>query len=129
MGGPIESLTLSTSEWPSDAVVCSLSDVLEGGELPPQYYLSAKACQGILRRAANRGKQLPPLLQQALAAVAAQADDYTRIPMGKKGNRWAKDGPRYTALGNSMAVPVMHWIGQRIAAVDRLMRPDRYADT
>lgn len=33
--------------------------------------------------------------------------------------RLAKDGPRYKALGNSMAVPVMRWIGQRIAlAID-----------
>ena len=49
-------------------------------------------------------------------------DDYTRIPMPKKGKKvgpvWAADGPRYKALGNSMAVPVMHWIGARI---DRLM--------
>jgi DNA (cytosine-5)-methyltransferase 1 len=28
----------------------------------------------------------------------------------------ACDGPRYRALGNSMAVPVMRWIGERIAA-------------
>ena len=32
---------------------------------------------------------------------------YTAIPK-------AKDGPRYKALGNSMAVPVMRWIGQQI---------------
>lgn len=31
--------------------------------------------------------------------------------------RLAKDGPRYKAIGNSMAVPVMRWIGERIAAV------------
>ena len=30
------------------------------------------------------------------------------------------DGPRYKALGNSMAVPVMAWIGERIAKVDAL---------
>jgi DNA (cytosine-5)-methyltransferase 1 len=35
-------------------------------------------------------------------------DNYTNIPM-------AADGPRYKALGNSMAVPVMAWIGKRIA--------------
>ncbi len=34
--------------------------------------------------------------------------------------RIAADGPRYKALGNSMAVPVMAWIGRRIAAVDAL---------
>lgn len=28
---------------------------------------------------------------------------------------WTADGPRYKALGNSMAVPVMRWIGERIA--------------
>jgi DNA (cytosine-5)-methyltransferase 1 len=44
-------------------------------------------------------------------------DDYTLIRVGKK---MASDGPRYKGLGNSMAVPVMRWIGQRIAMVDRL---------
>jgi DNA (cytosine-5)-methyltransferase 1 len=42
-------------------------------------------------------------------------DDYTLIPW-RKG--LAADGPRYKALGNSMAVPVMSWIGRRIAAVE-----------
>jgi DNA (cytosine-5)-methyltransferase 1 len=43
------------------------------------------------------------------------ADDYTLVPFTH--GRPAKDGPRYKALGNSMAVRVMFWIGQRIAAV------------
>lgn len=30
------------------------------------------------------------------------------------------DGPRYKALGNSMAVPVMRWIGERIQSIDSL---------
>lgn len=34
----------------------------------------------------------------------------------------ADDGPRYRALGNSMAVPVMRWLGERIAAVDAIGR-------
>lgn len=42
-------------------------------------------------------------------------DDYTLIPVKKK---LAADGPRYKALGNSMAVPVMSWIGQRIRMID-----------
>lgn len=33
--------------------------------------------------------------------------------------RLAADGPRYKALGNSMAVPVMAWIGKRIQQVDQ----------
>lgn len=41
-------------------------------------------------------------------------DDYTLVPWrGKE----AVDGPRYKALGNSMAVPVMRWIGERIEIV------------
>jgi DNA (cytosine-5)-methyltransferase 1 len=45
-------------------------------------------------------------------------DDYTLIPW-RKGT--APDGPRYKALGNSMAVPVMAWIGRRIEAVEALV--------
>jgi DNA (cytosine-5)-methyltransferase 1 len=47
-------------------------------------------------------------------------DDYTAIP-------GAKDGPRYAALGNSIAVPVLAWIGRRIAAVDALAAADEEA--
>jgi DNA (cytosine-5)-methyltransferase 1 len=39
-------------------------------------------------------------------------DDYTNIPWRKQPT--APDGPRYKSLGNSMAVPVMRWIGRRI---------------
>lgn len=38
--------------------------------MPPRYYLSAKACAGILRRAEKRGKELPPLLKHALMQAA-----------------------------------------------------------
>ncbi len=44
-------------------------------------------------------------------------DDYTLIPYRGKP---AADGPRYKALGNSMAVNCMRWIGRRIAEVDAL---------
>ena len=63
-------MTLNTSAWHSAAVVCSLSDVLETGPLPRRYFLSAKACQGILRRAEKRGKELPVALRAALRQVA-----------------------------------------------------------
>lgn len=43
-------------------------------------------------------------------------DDYTDIPYRNKEH--APDGPRYKALGNSMAVPVMRWIGERIHMVE-----------
>lgn len=43
-------------------------------------------------------------------------DGWTDIPFRGKP---ASDGPRYKAIGNSMAVPVMRWIGERIAIVDK----------
>jgi hypothetical protein len=43
---------------------------LEINAVPQRFYLSKKACSGILRRAARRGKELPPMLLAALEAVA-----------------------------------------------------------
>jgi hypothetical protein len=70
MGSPTAFSTLNISEWHKDAAVCSLSDIVETGDLRQRYYLSAIACQGILRRAERRGKELPPQLHKALLSVA-----------------------------------------------------------
>ena len=45
-------------------------------------------------------------------------DDYTRIPYRGKPREQCPDGPRYKAMGNSMAVPVVRWIGERIKMVN-----------
>ena len=45
-------------------------------------------------------------------------DNYTAIPWRGKVADQCPDGPRYKALGNSRAVPVMAWIGRRIDAVE-----------
>ena len=50
-------------------------------------------------------------------------DDYTLIPWRKKLAEDCPDGPRYRALGNSMAVPVMHWIGRRIQLLEGIPCP------
>lgn len=65
-----EYLTLSTSECPSDAVESSLSDILETGDIPQRYFLSRKACAGILRRSEKRGRELPIALREALEQAA-----------------------------------------------------------
>ena len=70
MGSPTGFLTLSTSEFPRDAAACSLSDVLEVGNVPQRFFLSATASAGILRRAEKRGKTLPEQLRRALESVA-----------------------------------------------------------
>ena len=49
-------------------------------------------------------------------------DDWTKIPYRNKPADQCPDGPRYKACGNSMAVPVMRWIGQRIQYVESLMK-------
>ena len=67
---PTQHWTLSTSDWRSGATVCSLSEVLETGVVHQRYYLTSKACLGILRRAEKRGKELPPQLKAALEEVA-----------------------------------------------------------
>ena len=72
MGSHTEFLTLSTSEWPKDAAVCSLSDTLEAGNVPQRFFLSAKACAGILRRAERRGMKIPRPLELALRQVAGK---------------------------------------------------------
>jgi hypothetical protein len=69
-GGHTGYLMPNTSEFLNAAVACSLSDILETGDVPRRFYLSATACRGILRRAAKRGKTLPAPLQAALEAVA-----------------------------------------------------------
>jgi hypothetical protein len=76
------------SEWtatlapsPNDGVVSSLSDILEEpGSVPHRFFLSRKACTGILRRAAAKGKTLPPLLHAALERVKATGPEATTEP-------------------------------------------------
>ncbi|MNR12316.1 hypothetical protein D3C85_1286660 [compost metagenome] len=65
------SWTPNISAWPNDAAVCSLSQVLETDSIPPRYFLSEKACAGILRRAEARGRTLP---EQLLSALRSSAD-------------------------------------------------------
>ena len=50
----------------------NLSEILEQGEISQKYYLSPKACQGILRRSKERGKTLPERLRLALERQAQE---------------------------------------------------------
>jgi hypothetical protein len=70
---------LNTSEFPSDgAAYSSLADVLETSALP-KYYLSQRACEGILRRASKRGKKLPEALEKALQQQAGSTLEAEKI--------------------------------------------------
>lgn len=72
-----ECWTLKTSESPSDAEECFLSDVLqETGEILPKYYLSSRAVKGILRRYAkeNLGEEEEKLLVAYLQDLEHSTD-------------------------------------------------------
>lgn len=64
---PGEQWMPNTGESPNVAAASTLSQILQE-DAPQKYYLSAKACEGILRRAEKRGKALPPMLKEALEA-------------------------------------------------------------
>ena len=60
-------------ELPNGVSVSRLSQILEV-EAHPKYYLSARACAGIINRAEKRGKELPEILKAALTAQIQRSD-------------------------------------------------------
>ena len=64
----------------------------------------------------ERGLTVRRLTPRECERLQGFPDDYTDIPYRNKEH--APDGARYKALGNSMAVPVMRWIGERIQMVE-----------
>lgn len=73
--------------------------------------------------AANGGNNKPALLQGTMVRrltpkecerLQGFPDHFTRIPWRGKPADQCPDGPRYKAIGNSMAVPVIQWIGKQI---------------
>lgn len=64
--------TVNIGEYPSEESESILLEVLEA-IVPRKYYLSATACEGILRRAENRGKKLEADLEAALKMVVRRA--------------------------------------------------------
>ncbi len=86
----------------------------EGG---PMYTLNATGVHGVSQNTAVR--RLTPVECERLQGFP---DNYTDI---KSKNKPTPDGPRYKALGNSMAVPVMAWIGQRIEQVEAICKQNK----
>ena len=71
-----EFLTLNFGESPSVAVESSLSQILQPkSDVPQKCYLSSRACQGILRRVARRGKKLSLSLEMALERQAGASQE------------------------------------------------------
>jgi site-specific DNA-cytosine methylase len=69
----------------------------------------------VIKQHAMQVRRLTPVECERLQGFP---DGYTNIPWRNKPE--SPDGPRYKALGNSMAVPVMRWIGERINEVNKI---------
>ncbi len=93
---------LNTSECPKGAVGSSLSQILLD-TVPSKYYLSRKACLGILRRAKERGKPLPPQLEQALKLQAGAADNSALTAMANMQTFLTQKGHIYAAAFSANA--------------------------
>lgn len=83
-------------------------DALTTATDPNSHVLATPGRQGVRRLTPREAERLQGF-----------PDDWTLVQVRGKP---AKDGPRYKAIGNSMAVPVVRWIGRRIAAADAIMR-------
>jgi len=85
----------------------------DGGAMPePTDVASVRSASGGSSRTYVGVRRLLPVECEKLQGFEP---GHTAIPFRGKP---AKDGPRYKALGNAMAVPVMEWIGRRIIAAE-----------
>jgi DNA (cytosine-5)-methyltransferase 1 len=99
------------------AVVQCVAPTITAGNNPSRSPQSAEVTQQVaaVHAASMTVRRLTPKECERLQGFP---DDYTLIPWRKKAAGDCPDGPRYKALGNSMAVNCMEWIGERIAAFE-----------
>lgn len=81
-----------------------------GVQLDHAYTLEARAEV----QAVHSGAQVRRLTPRECERLQGFPDDYTLIPYRGRVRGLCPDGPRYKAIGNSKAVPVVRWIGQRL---------------
>jgi len=110
--GQSEASTTTVVAFSERTRKCGSHLELEPTDVCPAIKTGCNRQQGVLQPMAVR--RLTPRECERLQGFP---DDYTLVTYR---NKPAADGPRYRALGNSMAVPVMRWIGERIAMVDSI---------
>jgi DNA (cytosine-5)-methyltransferase 1 len=111
--------SLAKSKTPAVAFTCSEQANGFAWERPIYPTLNAQIPNDTsnIQMGVRQGSAVRRLTPRECERLQGFPDDYTLIPWREKE---APDGPRYKALGNSMAVPVMRWIGERIEAVSWL---------
>jgi DNA (cytosine-5)-methyltransferase 1 len=92
--------------------ICTMSDV--AGPLDASYYKGQGSRQGGEREFVGYEMAVRRLTPTECERLQGFPDGYTQIPWRNKSAEDCPDGPRYKALGNSWAVPVVAWIGERI---------------
>lgn len=106
-----------TSHVPCPKAVCMADD--NGGSAVDE------ECCGTLKRGGSapqvaRRMSVRRLTPRECERLQGFPDDWTLIPWKGRPAEECPDGPRYKAIGNSMAVPVMRWLGERIAVADQI---------
>ncbi|WLT09626.1 DNA cytosine methyltransferase [Bartonella apihabitans] len=103
---------------PSDLIACSpiAFDCLSGGKTGNSVGNIPGALHGIGRAAIATKTQVRRLMPIECERLMGFPDDYTKL------DEKTADAPRYKALGNSMAVNCMRWIGQRIQLVENFLQ-------
>ena len=109
MGCVVNALTMSGETGKGDTAPCvAIADTLGVGSNQTSGFESEVVAASLAVRR---------LLPEECESLQGFQRGYTRIPWKKKPAEDCPDGPRYRALGNSMAVNVMRWIGERIKAM------------
>ena len=94
--------------------------------------LCARDFKGVGSQYVDEGKVITSPVTMAIRRLTPKEcerlqgfpDDWTKIPYRNKPADQCPDGPRYKACGNSMAVPVMRWIGERIQMIENYLNPN-----
>lgn len=127
-GQSLASLSSQEGTKQTNYIIKSIREDQRTGLVYEMPYISALAGQGGKPgqgyQAVRIGHEVRRLTPREAERAQGFPDDYTAIPFR---GRPAADGPRYKALGNSMAVPVMRWLGDRIEAVEEIMKAHELA--
>lgn len=105
--------TLDKSKSDGITVFTQIHPTVPAGSHNQGSSVSAETCIGLINHRGNL-RRITPLEAERLQGYP---DNYTLVPYNGKP---AKDGPRYHAIGNGIAVPVLEWIGNRIDLIDKL---------
>lgn len=107
----------ATSKASIDVDMCSTLKAHNSKE-PPIVAFAANQRGEVRMQGVTDGYAVRRLTPRECERLQGFPDDWTKISYRGKPADECPDGPRYKAIGNSMAVPVMRWIGERIAMAE-----------